>query len=180
MCVCDHTLLAGDWIFSLHLGHQWLDESMSESLILVGRSTKLHVACTHTHIDMLTHTHTHSQFEIQMYLFLKWSCICGEACGPHGTGPSCLLMGRFSLHSFHSDIPLSDPSPWLSVSHNTHTQIHTPCVRWCQQGLETLWNRPEHKEMIMSFKKPCYIIQYLVLSCLYLLSSSPFTIQIFL
>lgn len=133
LCVCDHTLLGGDWIFSLHLGHQWLDESMSESLILVGRSAKLHV---HAH----TLAFSHSQFEIQMYRFF----LSGAAsAGPRGSGPSSLSMGRFSLYSFLSDIPLSTLT--LSLSQHTH---HVPGDASRKTGCNSL----EHKGMIMCFR----------------------------
>lgn len=147
LCACDHTLLGGDWIFSLHLGHQWLDESMSESLILVGRSTKLHVACSRAH----TFTHTLTVWDPDVSSFFFKFCIWREACGLHGTGPSSLLMGRFSPHSFHSDISfVRPPSPSLFHSHSTHahTRTHTSCVRWSQQGLEALCNRPERNNNV--------------------------------
>lgn len=109
------------------------------------------VACgmhlhTHTpHARMHTHIYTPSLtvWDPDVSSF-KWSCICREASGPHGTGPSCLLMGRFSIslrHSFVRPLTLA-----FSFSHNTHTHTLTPCVD--DASRDEIFCRPLRKDHV--------------------------------
>lgn len=149
VCACDHTLLGGGgldflspfgppvirWVYVWEFNPCWKEHQ---------------VACLHTH----THIRAHNLRSrcIGFFFFFK-CCICREACGPHGTGPSCLLMGRFSLHSIHSDISFVRPLA-LSFSLSQHTRHVSEEAsrgwRLCATG---------QKEMIMSFKTHSGIIQ---------------------
>lgn len=166
LCACDHTLLGGDWIFSLHLGHQWLDESMSESLILVGRSTKLHVACSRAHT--FTHTLTVWDPDVSSSFFLS-SASAGRHVAFMAQGQAAYWWADLVPIHFTQTFLLSGPPHPLFFTHtaHTHTHEHTHHVsdeasrgwKLCATG---------QREIIMSFKARCNIILTLRFSCLLL------------
>lgn len=166
LCACDHTLLGGDWIFSLHLGHQWLDESMSESLILVGRSTKLHVACSRAHT--FTQTLTVWDPDVSSSFFLS-SASAGRHVAFMAQAQAAYWWADLVPIHFTQTFLLSGPPHPLFFTHtaHTHTHEHTHHVsdeasrgwKLCATG---------QREIIMSFKARCNIILTLRFSCLLL------------
>lgn len=104
---------------------------------------KTHKACsTCTHIQARSHSLT------SRCIFFK-GCICREACGPNGRDPSCLLMGRFSLYSFHSGIPLSSLPP-----RHTNTLLDDGSRGWRPAGA-TSWKERLHFTL-RSFLNSCF------------------------
>lgn len=152
----DHTLLGGDRIFSLHLDHQWLDESTSERLIRVWRSTKdaggvLRRARAHRHARTVWRPDAS---------FLRAASAGRHVALMAETQAAYWWADLASIHFTQAFFcpaprPLSSPLP----------ATHKHSVRWWQQGLETCrCNKPERKATLHIKKFSEFLFQFYFMS----------------